>query len=1107
MHLLFRETVSIDEADAAVSPDQTPAELIFLSFSDSDLAAVAAAWAASGETNHGLRVADLKRLRHPMSVDLYLEQVVSGARFVCARLLGGLDYWRYGAEELADFCRRNDIALALLAGDAHYDPKLAELSTLPADMLLRLNAFLSAGGPINLRRFLRFAATCANLVADPGEPAMCLPAYGIYHEAADRARPLAVIVFYRAHMLAGDLAPIDALLAALEAQGLATDAIYVASLKSEDCAAFVRERIGNDTVAVTLNATGFSTRDGDRESPLAAGGAPVLQLVLAACTEAAWRASARGLSQTDLAMQVVLPEMDGTLLAGAVSFKQRGKTDPASQYAPALHVPAAEGIEIAAARAAGWARLAATPRAARRIAIVLSDYPGGGQAAHAVGLDTLASLHVILQLLAEAGYDAGGTTPSAAALAGMVCDGVPTPFLPLARYCELFDALPLVMREAVCDCWGNAAADPAVQDNSFRLRHARGGNILVALQPDRGRPHQRRTSYHDPDLPPRHSYIAFYLWLRGVLGVDAILHLGTHGTLEWLPGKAVALSGACAPRALLGGLPVINPFIVNNPGEAAAAKRRIGAVTIGHLTPPLVAAGLAGEAREVERLIEEYSVADGLDRRRAEILRQAILERADSAGLLAESNIDSDADEQQTLTRLDAYLCDLKDLQIRDGLHVFGRPPPRPDALLASLTAATPGLAPELAAARVDACAAAERSALLAALDGRFVPPGPAGAPSRGRIDVLPTGRNLSATDLRAIPHPSALALAERQAETLLRRYRQDHGDYPRRLLLDLWGSASLRTGGEDYALALVLLGARPVWDQGSGRFTSIEVLPLAVLDRPRVDVSLRISGLFRDSFAMQIELYHRAARAIAARDEPGELNPLRGSEARARVWGPAPGCYGAGPDLTPGGDHDLATIADAYLCGGGHEYGAADAGRPDRAGFASCIAAADALVHPQDHAETDLLDGDEHAAHLGGFAAAAAMLAATPVLYQLDGSQPERPRLRTAANEVARIVRGRAANPRWIEGQFPHGYRGAAEIARALDGLFGFALTLSDRFDRQFDLLFDATLGDPTVDDFLRSANPAARAAMQARFRAARAAGLWRPRRNAVTTLLEDAT
>lgn len=1034
MHILFRESHGLEESEQAVEPGGAPAELLFLSFSDSDLGAAAAAKLPRGFPS--IRLERIGRFLHPLSVDLLCEQVVAQARLVLIRLLGGLDYWRYGVEEIAATCRAAGIPLAILPGDGPADdPKLSALSTLAPDARRLVDECLRQGGPDNLGLAFQTAAHAAGLWDEPAEAPVALPACGLFGPA--QGMPEAVILFYRSHLLAGEAAPVTALAAALAARGLGTRAVYVDSLKSPPSAAFVRDWLIAWKPAVILNLTGFSARHGDAPSPLEAAGCPILQCVQAGAPRAAWATSDRGLSQADLAMQVVLPEADGRLLTTAISFKERDARGLARL------VPDTEGIACAADRALGWARLAAKPAAERRVALVLSNYPGaeGGvshELGYAVGLDSLASVGAILRALTGAGY----VTAAGYAL-------TPADLAALGR--------------------GEVVAR---------------GHILIAIQPERSVRMDRKGAYHDPEAPPDPAYVAFYDRLRGE--VDALIHLGAHGTLEWLPGKAAALSADCWPQRLVGGLPVIYPFIVNNPGEAAPAKRRLGAVTIGHLTPPLQRAGLSGRAEALERLIDEFAGADGLDRRRAQVLRRQILAEAQSSGLLAEAGARAEEGEEAALARLDAYLCDVKDMQIRDGLHVFGQAPL--PAQRAGLLAALRATSPDLPEGALDACAEAEMAALLAALDGRFVQPGPAGAPTRGRADVLPTGRNLVTFDPRLIPTPSALSLAEKAARALLDRHRQEQGDWPRRLVLDLWGSATMRTGGEDLALSLVLLGVRPLWDSGTGRVNGFAVLPLAELDRPRVDVALRVSGLFRDAFAGQMAFFEQAAAAVAAREEPTELNPLTG-DGGPRVFAPAEGHYGAGVDLAG----SRADIARGYL--------AAVTG-----GFAQRVAEADGFVHVQDHAETDVLDSPDYAAHEGGFAAAASSLGATPALYQLDTSRADTPKLRTLAEEIRRVVRGRAANPRWIAGQMRHGYRGAAEIARPVESLAGFALTLPQRFDGQFDLLFEATLGDVAVAGFLAAENPAALAAMQRHFNRMLAEGLWRPRRNSLAGLLPEA-
>jgi cobaltochelatase CobN len=1107
----------LDDDASAVDLGQTSADLVFLSFSDSDLSAAAAAWHAVGRTLPTLRLANLARLRHPMSVDLYAARVVAHARCVIVRLLGGLDYWRYGAEELSVLCRRRRIALALLPGDECDDTRLTELSTVPVERLAELAAYLRHGGPTNVGQALKLAAFLGEIGAGPNLPPEPLPWAGEHPLEVPEEGPAgsAVIVFYRSHLLAGDIAPLECLAKGLASRGLGVRAVYVSSLKAPEAASFICCKLRAWRPSVVLSATGFAARRGSAASPLETANTPILQLVLASTERTLWEASARGLCQADLAMSVVLPELDGRLLTGAIAFKSSDAPLAALEFSPTVFRPDPGGIALAADRTAGWAKLAATPRHERRLAVVLSDYSGaaGGQIGHAIGLDTVSSVSEIERNLYDAGYHIGESTNLHASL----CHADPKPILELRQYDRLFATLPISLQSRIIEMWGNASDDPAVVGNSIVLRHVVNGHLVVAVQPDRGDATDRRLLYHDPTVPPRHVYVAFYLWLREVIGVHAIIHLGAHGTLEWLPGKAVALSSACCPAALTRHLPVIYPFIVNNPGEAAVAKRRLGAVIIGHLTPPLKAAGTSGATAELERLIDEFAAADGLDRRRVSRLRSEILDRAAASGLLAESGVATNSAEDEALTRLDAYLCDVKDLQIRDGLHVFGRAmmPESRTAFLNTLTNACPGIPFGELAAAFDASAPSEMTALLAALDGRFVAPGPAGAPTRGRADVLPTGRNLAAVDPRAIPTRSAVALAERAAEELLCRHLQDHGDWPRRLVLDLWGSTTMRTGGEDFGLALLLMGVRPTWDEGSARVTGIEIVPLATLNRPRIDVTLRISGLFRDIFETQILLFDSAVRCIAARDEGLAWNPIAASahgqtgvalrRATTRVFGAALGTYGAGiANLAIRGSwQHRATLGDAYIAASGFAYGKGLDGTADMEGFASRLAAADGFVHQQDHRETDLLDGLEYAAHEGGFAAAAERHGASPTLYHLDTSRPQSPKARTITEELNRVVRGRAVNPMWIAGMMRHGYRGAAEIARTLEGLFCFAATLPHRLDQQFDLLFDATLGDPTVDAFLQAANPAARAGMIACFDEALGRRLWRTRRNTVADKL----
>jgi cobaltochelatase CobN len=1104
MHLLRAEGRSLDETAQAVDLGQSCAEVVFLSFTDSDLGALAAAHDA--RSHPSLRLASLATLKHPYSIDLYIEKVCRNARFVLVRLLGGMDYWRYGVEELAAAARREGFHLAFAPGDSTQDPRLEAASTLAPDDLDRLWRYFQEGGPDNLAACLDFVAAKLGACVEAAPPRSIEP-FGFYAPGCLETVPpkgRALIVFYRSAYLAGDAEPIVALARALGARGLGVTSVYVSSLKDPLAAEPLRRSIENARPDVVLNATAFSSRLDDGPGALDAADAPVLQVILAGSSEAQWAASRRGLSAADLAMNVVLPEIDGRIVTRAISFKAEAERDDALEFVRLTHRPLPSRIEFVAALAANWTALRRKPAGEKKLAMVLSDYPAkGGRAGYAVGLDTPESALAIARRLADEGY-AIAALPSASVLMAALSTGAGAPVMSLASYRERMKRLPPAFAAGATEAWGDPADDPALKDGAFWFRFARVGALIVAIQPDRGRREARKTEFHDAALPPRHAYVAFYLWLREGELVDALIHCGAHGTLEWLPGKSVALGEDCAPEAVLGPTPLIYPFIVNNPGEAAPAKRRTSAVAIGHLTPPLIAAGAHGAAAEIEALFDEYSEAQTLDPRRARHLSDLILSRAKETGLLEECGA---REGEDALLALDAWLCDLKDMRIADGLHVFGRSPE--GALRAATLAGFEALAGAdgVVAEAVDRCGPAELEGVVRALEGRFVQPGPAGAPARGRLDVLPTGRNLTTIDPRAAPTRTAWEIGQRTASEVLARYAQDHGEWPRQIVLDLWGSANMRTGGDDLAQAFALLGVRPRWDHGSTRVSGFEILPLAKLGRPRVDVTLRVSGLFRDVFPTQIALFDAAVRAVARLEEPIEDNPLAGAADPQRVFGAAPGRYGVGlgARLAEGDWRTRDDLAAVYLSATSHAYGGHGEGAEAAGAFAVRVADADAFVHVQDMPGQDALDSDAFAEHEGGFAAAAAMLDNAPALYHVDATRPGGTRVRTIAEDVARALRARATNPRWLRGQMRHGHRGAAEIAETVDNLFAYAALTDAAPSRHFDLLFDATCGDEAVRAFLRSANPQAADAIARKFEEAARRGFWTSRRNSSPAILAE--
>ncbi len=1270
MHLLAAQPGTVNDGAEALDLGQSPGDIVVLSAADSELACMAAAQAKlvaeHGENFPALRLASLLHLGHNFSVDLYTESVIARARLVVVRLLGGRGYWPYGVEQVSAACKAHDIPLALLPGDDQPDADLAAATTLAPEAAHRLWQYCVHGGAENAANFLRFTASLIGIETPWQEPAPLLRA-GLFWPGLSRptltdlrkewreGAPTGAILFYRALVQAANLDAVEALIGNLSARGLNALPVYLTSLRDPVAAALLDEILLATPPDVILNTTGFAKQapGAPMQPPEAHLDCPVLQVIFSGGNEAAWRQGTRGLSARDIAMNVALPEVDGRIITRAVSFKGRARRDDLCETDIVKYVPVTDRVEFVSGLASAWVRLRSTPASARRVAIVLANYPNrDGRIGNGVGLDTPASAVNVLDALAKAGYRVRGAPVDGAELIARLQAG-PTneqgarlgrsaaETLSLADYGAFLATLPESLRAKVSERWGPPERDPFFhQRGHFAIPAYRCGNVAVALQPARGYHIDPAATYHDPALVPPHGYFAFYAWLRLRFRTHAVIHLGKHGNLEWLPGKAVALSDECFPEAALGPIPHLYPFIVNDPGEGAQAKRRAQAVIVDHLTPPLTRAESYGALRDLEQLVDEYYEAAGMDPRRLAVLGGQIVDLARSIGLASDCGIAPADGEDAALRKLDNYLCELKEMQIRDGLHIFGRSPegdqltdllvaltriprgtgpasgsaiakdkakaaghgadgaqaslpralaadlglnfdpldaemarpwkgPAPAVLEEALKEAPNGadgpwrtfgdtierleaLARALVAGTievratwsrtravlsaleaeirpaVEASGTSEIDGLLRGLDGRFVVPGPSGAPTRGRPDVLPTGRNFYSVDTRTVPTPAAWLLGWKSATLLVERHAQEHGSYPRAIALSAWGTSNMRTGGDDIAQALALMGVRPTWDAASRRVTGFEILPVSVLGRPRVDVTLRISGFFRDAFPALIELFDSAASAVAALDESEAENPLAAqvqadaqeligsgvepAEAKRRagyrVFGSKPGAYGAGLQalIDERGWNTDADLARAYIAWGGYAYGAGAAGRAEHDLFRARLARIPAVVHNQDNREHDLLDSDDYYQFEGGLVAAVRVASGVqPAVYHNDHSRPESPRIRTLSEEVGRVVRARVVNPKWIDGVMRHGYKGAFEMAATVDYLFAFAATAKAVGDHHFDAVFEAYIRDDKVRAFLHDHNPAALREIGERLVEAQERGLWRPRANIAHKMLSE--
>ena len=1091
MHVIFRESHGLEETETPRDLGQSPADLVVLSFSDSDLGAFAEGWHRADGGLPSLRLANLSDLKHPLSVDTYIEQTLNGAKGILIRLIGGVSYWSYGLEQVYQLAKQKGLALAVLPADGRLDERLDAFSTLPVSTLRRLAHLCDAGGEVAAHAALAQLALAAGLYAGPVTGSKSLPPFGCWtpetgvtkpEDLETSDAPLIAITFYRAYLAAADIAPVKALFKTFRAKGYRVAALFAPSLKAPDASRWVEQTLQQLRPAAIVNLTAFSAKGDSGPSPLDAVGVPVFQAALATSDRTKWAEAERGLSPADLAMHVVLPEVDGRIFAGVTSFKEALALDPALEFSRTVHKAETSRATAIADRVDGWVRLARKSTSDRKLAIVLSTYPGRDwQMAHAVGLDALASSSAILEDLHDEGYqtgDASGLSPN------FLTEALDkqTVILPLDAYLRDIGALPKTLQNDLLAAWGKPESDSNFKDGAFHLPALRMGNMLVALQPERGQPDARDDDYHNLNRTPRHAYVAFYLYLRRKFGADALIHVGAHGTLEWLPGKSVALSDTCWPEALIKDLPVIYPFIVNDPGEAAQAKRRIAAVTLGHVPPPLKQSETPQRLSGLEALLDEFSNAEGLDPKRRDRLQQEIRDQARVLGVEQDLGITDDISSAEALTRIDRMVCDIKESQFGDGLHIWGRAP-----LNAGSFEVTPSVA-------------AEKQALLDALNGKRIDAGPSGSPYRRQSDVLPTGRNLFTTDPRSVPTRSAYAQGVRLAEELVRRHLQEDGDYPKGLIVDLWGSATMRTAGEEFAMALHLLGVKPVWDQGSERVSGIEIIPIAELERPRIDVTLRISGLFRDVFPSLSGVFSQAVEALRHRDEAPDWNPFAGSAQGFRVFGPAPASYGVGMG------HMLDTYTEAARHDAGEAWLTASSWATDGLtttqdldGIRERVARANAFVHLQDLRETDILLAEDYATHEAGFAAAKANSGSQATLYHLDNTDPDTPRARTLPEEIARVVRARATNPGWLDGMKRHGFRGAAEIAATLEHMAAFSHLADAVGGHLFDAYHEVTLEDPDIVAFMEETNPKALQAMKDRFSALLDAGLWQTRRNSV--------
>ena len=1232
--------------------------IVFLTTSDTDILTLERAKSAlPGGLEDTLAINPFALLQEEGAFEGFLGETLQGASLVLARLLGGDKALGEHFATLESDCRRLGVPLVACSGEPVRDAVFERRSSTPPVVVQTAFEYLNHGGVANLANLLRFLSD-ETLGSDYGyEPPVPLPQDGVYRAGrldavsldeyrelyCDDGKPTAALLFYRAHWVSQNLEFVDAMVNALERHGCNALPVFCSSLREDDGAVFRRYLMDGDgkaTVDVVVCTQSFAMshhpglQSSDNQDAnwdirvLEQLDVPILQAIVATEPQSMWEESDIGLSPLDIAMNVALPELDGRIITVPVSFKESVSQNGAVGGELRRYVPDGDQTEAVASLAARYARLTHTPPPERRIAIVLSNYPTkASRLGNAVGLDTPASAINLLNAMREAGYTVEDIPEDGDELMRRLIDRCTydadflTPEqmrnaegrVSADEYARHFNDIPQDVRDSMLADWGEPPGEVYTDDGHLFMAGLRLGNVFVGIQPPRGFGENPIAIYHSPELMPTHHYIAFYRWLRDGFGADAVVHLGKHGTLEWTPGKGVGLSRSCIPEVCLPDMPHFYPFIINNPGEGTQAKRRSHAVIIDHLVPAMTTADSYGDITRCEQLMDEYARAQGMDPQKLPMLRQQIWEVVQKARLNEDLNVHEIPDDfDDFILHIDGYICELKDAQIRDGLHTLGEAPESEMliGLLLALTRLNNGDIPGLRQAIGDALgidyatmmrdrsvavdanslpaslvgtngsepirsagdvverleaiahklyerlyetdfdsASVERiatdmlvdtgdvprvlryvcesiypaltqttdeiDALLRGFDGRFISPGPAGAPTRGMAGVLPTGRNFYSMDPRSIPSETSWQIGKELADSLVERYLTDEGEYPESVGISVWGTSAMRTHGDDISQILALIGVRPTWQEESRRVSGLEVIPLEELGRPRIDVTVRISGFFRDAFQNLIVMMDDAFHKVASLDEPADRNFVMkhfmseisekqangASEAEAeseslyRIFGSKPGSYGAGilqaiDDGSWQSDEDLANV---YTAWGSYAYGRRQHGVIAVREFRRRFAAIDVATKNQDNREHDIFDSDDYMQFHGGMIATVRALAGdNPRQFFGDSSDPSLLRTRDLKEEARRVFRSRVVNPKWMDSMKRHGYKGAFELAATVDYIFGYDATAQIIDDWMYQEVTERYALDPEMQQFFEQSNPWALRAIAERLMEAADRQMW---------------
>ena len=1112
------------------------------------------------------------------------------------------------------------------------DIELIKLSTVDKDDYQRISRYINYGGPDNFKNLLIYIANrfggAEYEVGEPEKP----PWDGIYHPDFDylptldeylekkhiAGRLTVGLWFYQSFWQARNTVFVDSLIEEIEKQGANVIPVFLYSIEDVDLGTkgpqwvlenfFMKEEKPLIDVLIHPMMFHMSSRmsqdskdSGEKQENrgfLNRLEVPVIKVILAHNTLEEWQDSPQGLTPMDVNMNVVMPEFDGVLITVPVAAKRFSETDPLTGAKIVRYEPIAERISKVVRLSLNWARLRHKPNNEKKVAVIFHNYPPRNDTiGTAFGLDSPASVWNLLRDMREAGYELDYMPESGQTLIEDIIERVTNDRrwaspeemakraidkIPHEQYLEWFEELPSEVQGKMTEAWGKPPGKLFNHQNKLLVPGLINGNIFIGIQPPRGFLDDPAAIYHSPDHPIPHHYYAYYRWIRDVFKADAVMHIGKHGSLEWLPGKSTGLSESCFPDIAISDLPNIYPYIINNPGEGAQAKRRSYCCIIDHLAPVMHNADSYGEMAELHVLSHDYSHAVTEDPGKIPVVQKLIWEKVCQTKLDQDLQIDEAtafADFDDFLAKLHGYSHEIADTQIRDGLHTLGEAPvdSRLVEFLVTLTRLSNGDVPslrqtlaemkgydyddlvanrgklhpsgksnghiiedmhelslqlveklhdhEFQAESIDAitrevlgesnaaltrvltyiassiapnlaATTDELTNTLLAANGGFIPPGPSGALTRGMADILPTGRNFYSIDPQAIPSPAAWKIGMALGDALLERYLKDEGKYPESIGIILWGTSTMRTKGDDIAEIFYLMGIKPIWEESSGRVKGIEVIPIEELGRPRIDVTVRISGLFRDAFPNLVHLLDDAVEMAANLKEPLEMNYLAmhvqqemeekiasgmnaeqaKEESGYRIFGCKPGTYGAGVNNAIDAKNwkDEKDLAEIYVVWGGYAYGKKNYGVTVPEQFKQRLSRLDLTVKNQDTREYDMLDSDDFYSYHGGMIAAVkAFKGEMPQSYAGDSSDPDRVKIRSTAEETKHVFRARILNPKWIESMKRHGYKGAGDLSRTVDVAFGWDATAEVMEDWMYEELAKKYALDKDMQEWLKEVNP----------------------------------